>query len=127
MTDSLHRLFDAVIASRNKDPLTSRTGRLLRAGKRKIAKKVAEEAAEVALDAVAGNRQEVIRESADLLYHLAVLWVATGVQPKDVWTEMDRREKVLGIAEKIPKGGLPDAARDKNPVSIDRARRRRSR
>jgi len=69
----------------------------------------------------------VIRESADLLYHLAVLWVATGVQPKDVWTEMDRREKVLGIAEKIPKGGLPDASRDKNPVPIDRARRRRAR
>jgi phosphoribosyl-ATP pyrophosphohydrolase len=127
MTDSLHRLFDAVAASRNKDPLTSRTGRLLRSGKRKIAKKVAEEAAEVALDAVAGTRQEVIRESADLLYHLVVLWAATSVQPKDVWAEMDRREKVLGIAEKIPKGGLSDAARDKSPVPIDRARRRRVR
>lgn len=127
MTDSLHRLFDAVLASRNKDPLTSRTGRLLRAGKRKIAKKVAEEAAEVALDAVAGNRQEVIRESADLLYHLAVLWAATNVLPKEIWAEMDRREKILGIAEKIPKGGMPDAIRDKNPVPIDRARRRRAR
>jgi phosphoribosyl-ATP pyrophosphohydrolase len=127
MTDSLHRLFEAVTASRHKDPLTSRTGRLLRSSKRKIAKKVAEEAAEVALDAVAGNRQEVIRESADLIYHVVVLWAATGVQPKDVWAEMDRREKILGIAEKLPKGDLPGTLRDKSPVPIERARRRRAR
>lgn len=127
MTDSLHRLFDAVVASRDKDPLTSRTGRLLRAGKRKIAKKVAEEAAEVALDAVVGSRQEVIQETADLLYHLVVLWAVTNVQPKDVWAEMERREKILGIAEKIPKGALPDTSRAKNPVPIERARRRRAR
>lgn len=127
MADSLHRLFDAVLASRNKDPLASRTGRLLRSSKRKIAKKLAEEAAEVALEAVAGHRQEVIRESADLVYHLMVLWAATGVRPHDVWTEMDRREKLLGIAEKMPKGGLPTISSDKAPVPIDRARRRRAR
>jgi phosphoribosyl-ATP pyrophosphohydrolase len=125
MTDSLHRLFDAVLASRGKDPMVSRTGRLLRAGKRKIAKKVAEEAAEVALDAVAGNRQEVIRESADLLYHLVVLWAATGVQPKDA-TEMIGARRFRHRREDT-EGGLPDAARDKNPVPIDRARRRRAR
>jgi phosphoribosyl-ATP pyrophosphohydrolase len=45
----------------------------------------------------------VVRESADLLYHLAVIWVATGVTPADVWKEMDRRERLLGIAEKLPK------------------------
>jgi phosphoribosyl-ATP pyrophosphohydrolase len=127
MADSLHRLFDAVLASRSKDPLASRTGRLLRSSKRKIAKKLAEEAAEVALEAVAGHRQEVIRESADLVYHLMVLWAATGVRPHDVWTEMDRREKLLGIAEKMPKGGLPSINSDKAPVPIDRARRRRGR
>ena len=127
MADSLHRLFDAVLASRDKDPLASRTGRLLRSSKRKIAKKLAEEAAEVALEAVMGHRQEVIRESADLMYHVMVLWAATGVKPQDVWAEMDRREKLMGIAEKLPKGGVPSLGPDKSPVPIDRARRRRAR
>jgi phosphoribosyl-ATP pyrophosphohydrolase len=127
MADSLHRLFDAVLASRDKDPLASRTGRLLRASKRKIAKKVAEEAAEVALEAVMGHRNEVIRESADLMYHVMVLWAATGVKPQDVWSEMDRREKMMGIAEKLPKGGVPGLVPDKSPVPIERARRRRAR
>jgi phosphoribosyl-ATP pyrophosphohydrolase len=131
MTDSLHRLFDAVVASKNKDPLASRTGRLLRASKQKIAKKLAEEAAEVAIEAVSGHRQDVIRESADLIYHLAVLWASMGIQPKDVWAEMDKRERLLGIAEKMPKNGLagiaPGLVPDKAPVPIERARRRRVR
>ena len=127
MADSLHRLFDAVLASKTKDPLASRTGRLIRSSKRKIAKKVAEEAAEVAIEAVAGNRSEVIRESADLMYHVMVLWAACGVQPKDVWAEMDRREKLLGIAEKMPKNGVHGSEPDKTPVPIERARRRRDR
>ena len=97
-----------------------------RPGPRKIAKKVAEEAAEVALDAAAGNRDEVVRESADLLYHLVVLWYEAGVQPKEIWAEMDRREKLYGIAEKIPKNAVVEL---KPPavVPIDRARRRRAR
>jgi len=44
-----------------------------------------------------------VRESADLIYNLVVLWVAAGVDPKDVWAEMDRREELMGIAEKMPK------------------------
>jgi phosphoribosyl-ATP pyrophosphohydrolase len=103
MNDSLERLFEAVRASRAKDPAASRTARLLAAGKRKIAKKVAEEAAEVALEAVIGRRREVILESADLLYHLVVLWQEAGVDVKDIWAEMDRRERLMGIAEKLPK------------------------
>jgi phosphoribosyl-ATP pyrophosphohydrolase len=103
MTDSLRRLHDAVRDSRNADPAVSRTARLLRAGPAKISKKVAEEAVEVALAAMANDRKEVIRESGDLLYNLVVLWVEAGVPPKDVWAEMERREKLLGIAEKLPK------------------------
>jgi phosphoribosyl-ATP pyrophosphohydrolase len=125
MSDSLHRLYDAVTAIRSKDSIASRTGRLLRAGKRKIAKKVAEEAAEVALEAAAGRRQDVIRESADLLYHIIVLWADAGVHPKDVWAEMDRREKLMGIAEKMPKNGFPDLPRDKAPELLERRRRTR--
>jgi phosphoribosyl-ATP pyrophosphohydrolase len=103
MTDSLDRLYEAVQAARDGDPATSRTARLLQAGRGKMAKKMAEEAVEVVIDTVHGDTAAVIRESADLMYNLVVLWVAAGVRPEDVWGEMDRRERLLGIAEKIPK------------------------
>jgi phosphoribosyl-ATP pyrophosphohydrolase len=103
MTDSLERLYRSVAAARTADSATSRTARLLRSGRPKMAKKLAEEALEVAIDALHGQSDAVVRESADLLYHLAVIWVATGVTPADVWKEMDRRERLLGIAEKLPK------------------------
>ena len=103
MSDSLDRLYEAVQAARDGDPATSRTARLLQSGRGKMAKKMAEEAVEVVIDTVHGDTAAVIRESADLMYNLMVLWVAAGVRPEDVWAEMDRRERLLGIAEKIPK------------------------
>jgi phosphoribosyl-ATP pyrophosphohydrolase len=71
-----------------------------------MAKKLAEEAIEVVIDAVNGNPAAVIRESADLFYNLTVLWASAGVRPDDVWREMARRERLLGIAEKMPKSAL---------------------
>ncbi|SEM91379.1 phosphoribosyl-ATP pyrophosphatase [Bradyrhizobium sp. OK095] len=71
-----------------------------------MAKKLAEEAIEVVIDAVNGDSQAVIRESADLLYNLTVLWASAGVRPEDVWREMARREDMLGIAEKLPKSPM---------------------
>jgi phosphoribosyl-ATP pyrophosphohydrolase len=68
-----------------------------------MAKKLAEEAIEVVIDAMNGDREAVARESADLIYNLTVIWAATGLRPQDVWAEMDRRERMLGIAEKLPK------------------------
>ena len=68
-----------------------------------MAKKLAEEAIEVVIDAVNGKTDAVVRESADLLYNLTVLWASAGVRPEDVWREMARREHLLGIAEKLPK------------------------
>ena len=103
MSDSLERLYLAVIAARDLDPATSRTARLFQRGPSKMAKKLAEEAIEVVIDAVNGNAPAVVRESADLLYNLTVLWAAAGVKPEDVWREMERREHLLGIAEKLPK------------------------
>src|SRR5262249_11843791 len=103
MTDSLDRLYAAVLAAKHADPRASRTPRLLGSGRAKMAKKLAEEAVEVVIDAMNGGRDAVIRESAELLYHLVVLWGSAGVSPKDVWQEMDRRERLLGIAEKLPK------------------------
>jgi phosphoribosyl-ATP pyrophosphohydrolase len=126
MTDSLDRLYEAVMAARTADPASSRTARLLRAGRSKMAKKLAEEAVEVVIDAMNGHSDAVVRESADLLYNLVVLWVASGVHPKDVWTEMERRERLLGIAEKLPKERLDPSVRRK-VVALDRSRVRKRR
>jgi phosphoribosyl-ATP pyrophosphohydrolase len=106
MSDSLERLYLAVLAARDLDPATSRTARLFQRGPSKMAKKLAEEAIEVVIDAVNGDSQAVIRESADLLYNLTVLWASAGVRPEDVWREMTRREDMLGIAEKLPKSSM---------------------
>jgi phosphoribosyl-ATP pyrophosphohydrolase len=118
MSDSLDRLHRAVIAAKNADPARSRTARLMRAGRAKMAKKLAEEAIEVVIDAMDGDRAAVVRESADLLYNLVVLWVAAGVRPEDVWAEMTRRERLLGIAEKLPKD-LPESAPRRKVVPLD--------
>lgn len=80
-----------------------RTARLLAASKRKVAQKVIEEAGEVALAAVKHNNNGIIRESADLLYHLVVLWRRAGIDSATIWAEMRRRADTLGIAEKLPK------------------------
>jgi phosphoribosyl-ATP pyrophosphohydrolase len=106
MSDSLERLYQAVIAARDLDPATSRTARLFQRGPSKMAKKLAEEAIEVVIDAVNGKSDAVVRESADLLYNLTVLWASAGVRPEDVWREMERREDMLGIAEKLPKSAV---------------------
>jgi phosphoribosyl-ATP pyrophosphohydrolase len=106
MSDSLERLYNAVIAAKDLDPAVSRTARLFQRGPEKMAKKLAEEAIEVVIDAVNRNPAAVIRESADLLYNLTVLWAGAGVRPDDVWLEMARRERLLGIAEKMPKSAI---------------------
>ena len=126
MSDSLDRLYQAVMAARTADPASSRTARLLHAGRSKMAKKLAEEAVEVVIDAMNGDSDAVARESADLLYNLVVLWVASSVHPKDVWTEMARRERLLGIAGKLPKE-RPDASLRRKVVALDRSRVRKRR
>ena len=122
MSDSLRRLYEQVIAARDADPSESRTARLLRAGHAKTAKKLAEEAVEVVIDVMNGDRNAVIRESADLLYNLTVLWVASGVKPSDVWDEMARRERLFGIAEKVPKK-LVEPATGRRKVVMLQSRR----
>lgn len=106
MSDSIERLYLAVLAAKDLDPAVSRTARLFQRGPSKMAKKLAEEAVEVVIDAVTGKPDAVIRESADLLYNLTVLWAACGITPDDVWREMERREDMLGIAEKLPKSAV---------------------
>ena len=103
MADSIDRLFEGVRQARDFDPNLSRTAKLMAGGIAKMAKKVGEEAVEVGLDAVKGDRTAVIAESADLIYNLVVLWAATGITPDDIWAEMNRRERMMGLAEKLPK------------------------
>src|ERR1700732_2875531 len=103
MTDSLDKLFADVQEARDRSPSVSRTSKLFRDGVQKMAKKLVEEAIEVGLDAVQMNRESVILESADMLYHLAVVWAECGVTPDEVMAEIDRRERLYGIAEKLPK------------------------
>jgi phosphoribosyl-ATP pyrophosphohydrolase len=126
MADSITRLYQAVLACRHDDPSTSRTARLLRSGRSKMAKKLAEEAVEVVIDAMHGDRNDVIKESADLLYNLIVLWVAAGIRPEDVWKEMERRERLLGIAEKVPKK-MPDDHSRRHIVVLEGRRLRKRR
>ncbi|MBS0534235.1 MAG: phosphoribosyl-ATP diphosphatase [Proteobacteria bacterium] len=130
MADSISRLHNAVLAARSADPAKSRTARLLQAGGAKMAKKLAEEAVEVVIDAMHGQPEAVVRESADLLYNLVVLWVHAGVSPDDVWAEMRRREQLFGIAEKLPKdlvkpGSRPKPSSKVVPLQPARARKRR--
>ena len=126
MTDSVARLYQAILAVSGADPTTSRTAKLLGAGRAKVAKKLAEEAAEVVIDAMAGQPEAVVRESADLLYHLVVLWAHAGVKPEQVWAEMRRRELMFGIAEKLPKKVL-QAPPPRKVVAIESGRVRKRR
>ncbi|MGE0225408.1 MAG: phosphoribosyl-ATP diphosphatase [Acetobacteraceae bacterium] len=96
----LDRLWSVVMNRRDADPAVSHSARLLSRGTAKVAQKFGEEAVECLIEAVAGNREAVIAESADVLYHLIVLWVSAGVAPADVWDELRRREGISGIAEK---------------------------
>lgn len=103
MSHPIDRLYQGVHLARGEGRAESRTAQLLRDGNPKIAKKVVEEATEVALDAVVADRDGVIRESVDLLYNLTVLWVWMGISPAEIWAEMDQREQAHGIAGKVPK------------------------
>jgi len=99
-THPIDRLF-AVIQSRvGADPASSYTAKLLSQGKLKIAKKLGEEAVETALAAVAQDQACLTAESADLLYHLLVLWAACGVTPREVYSALDSRVGRSGLEEK---------------------------
>ncbi|HWA80207.1 MAG TPA: phosphoribosyl-ATP diphosphatase [Acetobacteraceae bacterium] len=100
----LERLWGVVMSRRDADPAVSHSARLLSRGIAKVAQKFGEEAVECLIEAVAGNHAALIGESADVLYHLIVLWVASGLRPEEVWAELMRREGVSGIAEKAARG-----------------------
>jgi phosphoribosyl-ATP pyrophosphohydrolase len=106
----LDRLWSVVMNRRTADPAVSHSARLLSRGTAKVAQKFGEEAVECLIEAVAGNRDALSGESADVLYHLIVRWVSLDVRPEEVWAELKRREGISGIAEKAARArGLPVA------------------
>lgn len=100
MTDTLSALEVTIAARRDADPASSYVAKLNAKGLNKIAQKLGEEATETVIAALAGDREELVGEAADLLFHLLVLLNAKGVPLSDVIAELDRREGVSGIAEK---------------------------
>ena len=101
--DRFTELETAIADVRGGRKTSQRTSRLLAAGVPRMAQKVAEEAAEVVIEAVRGERSAVINESVDLIYNLVVLWSELGISASEIWTEMDRRQALFGMAEKMPK------------------------
>jgi phosphoribosyl-ATP pyrophosphohydrolase len=96
----LDRLYQVIDSRRGADPAVSHTARLFQKGTRKIAQKVGEEAVEAVIEAVRGKRDRLVSESADLMYHLLVMWADARINPAEVWQELARREGMSGIEEK---------------------------
>lgn len=96
----LDRLSATIASRQGADPKSSYTAKLFHKGTHKIAQKVGEEAVETVIEAVDGSNDALAEESADLLYHLLVLWAARGLDPADVWARLAAREGVGGLAEK---------------------------
>ena len=97
---SLAALFRAIAAERQARPEASRVAKLLRQDLAKIAKKLGEEAVETVIEGVRGTKKDLAAESADLLYHLLVLWCERGLKPANVWEALASREGKSGIEEK---------------------------
>jgi phosphoribosyl-ATP pyrophosphohydrolase len=103
--DVLARLWRTIEARRGASPDSSYTAKLLAAGPAAVARKLGEESLEAIIEAVKGDTASLTRESADVLYHLLVLWAAAGLSPDDVATELRRREGISGIEEKRGRKG----------------------
>ena len=99
-SDTLDRLYKAILARRGADPETSYTAKLFGRGRAKIAQKLGEEAVETVIEAMKDDAAKLAEESADLLYHLLVLWADAGLKPGDVYDVLAAREGISGIAEK---------------------------
>ena len=96
----IDRLFATILSRKGADPALSYTAKLFGQGRLKIAKKLGEEGVETALAAVAEDNAALVAESADLLYHLLVLWAAAGLTPNEVYAALEARTHRSGLEEK---------------------------
>jgi phosphoribosyl-ATP pyrophosphohydrolase len=100
MTDTLDRLYKVVQEKRRADPEKSYIAKRMKQGTAKIAQKLGEEAVETVIAAIEKDRQGIINESADLLFHWLLLLVDGGVEVSEVMAELERREGISGLDEK---------------------------
>lgn len=100
MSHILNTLFETILSRKGADPQSSYVASLFQKGTSKIAQKVGEEAMETAIEAVQGDPEKLKAESADLLFHLMVLWADQGITPDDVFAVLEAREGTSGIDEK---------------------------
>ncbi len=98
--DTLDRLFATIASRRNADPADSWTAAMLAKGPAKCAEKFGEEAIEAIIEAVRGDREALIREGADVLYHFCIMLASQDIGISEIAAELSRRENVSGIAEK---------------------------
>ena len=96
----IDQLYATIAARKVESASKSYTAQLLKSGVAQCAKKLGEESVEAALAAVSGKKKDIVAESADVLYHLLVVWAATGIKPKTVYGELERRRAQSGLAEK---------------------------
>ena len=95
----IEELFNKLGNKVNIDPKVSYTAKLINEPEL-LAKKIGEETTELIIDFIKNNKKGIIHESADIIYHLLTLWVATNVHPKDVWEELSKRKIKSGYEEK---------------------------
>ena len=107
--DRIMELEAAIAEVRRGRKASPRTTRLVVAGLPRMAQKMAEEAMEIVIEAVRKERSGVINESVDLLYNLVVLWSELGISVSEIWAEMDRRQALFGMVEKLPKEAPADS------------------
>lgn len=100
MSDIFKDLFETIQSRKGADPESSYTASLFAKGTAKIAQKVGEEAVETAIEAIQGNKEKLAQESADLLYHLMVLWADQGLTPNDILNVLQKRQGTSGHDEK---------------------------
>ncbi len=98
--DILKKLEQVIETRKGGDANKSYVAKLFSRGRKKITQKVGEEAVELCIAATQGDKNEAISESADLLFHMLVLWADMGIKPKDVFGELAKREGISGIDEK---------------------------
>ncbi len=100
----LDALFAVIESREGGDPEASYTAKLLAGGVGAVAAKVNEEAAETVTAGLSEDKTRLASESADLLYHLLVLWAARGLAPGEVWAALAARQGTSGLAEKAGRG-----------------------
>ncbi len=100
MSDTLERLYKVVLERRKADPENSYIAKRLKQGTAKIAQKLGEEAVETVISAIEKDREGIISESADLLFHWLLLLADRDIKVSEVMAELERREGISGLDEK---------------------------